>query len=263
MWVSLLLKLRHCSDTQKDATGFPKLFKQLRAYLPPNSELRSQVQAQERRLYALDIQKLVEKWRNEVIAHHTITGDFKIFRQSNSLSLDEIEPLIDELSKIPHSTEFSGGVDPSASKASRREDLPIEEPVCCGYSPAFHFHAALTGMLGPTLIGDQVIQMSQPCEKRLLTAAWMVKRFHHEQFPFDRMMGLIQQRAGHGHPRIFAHRIPARFLLVYPVPHALAIGRSSRSADVNRKATQPLAECKHAQAVALSCSVPQGVKLRA
>jgi hypothetical protein len=77
-------------------------------------------------------------------------------------------------------------------KASRREDLQIEEPVCGGSSPAFHFHAALTGMLGTTLIGDQVIQMGQPCEKRLLTAAWMVKRFHHEQFPFDSIMGLIQ-----------------------------------------------------------------------
>jgi hypothetical protein len=34
--------------------------------------------------------------------------------------------------KKAHSTEFSGGVDPSSSKASTREDLPIEEPVCCG-----------------------------------------------------------------------------------------------------------------------------------
>jgi hypothetical protein len=102
MWVSLLLKLRHCSDTQKTATGFPKLFKQLGAYLPPNSEFRSQVQAQERRLHGLDIQRRVEKWRNEVIAHHTITADFKIFRQSNPVSLDEIEPLVDELSQILH-----------------------------------------------------------------------------------------------------------------------------------------------------------------
>ena len=76
-------------------------------------------------------------------------------------------------------------------QASRREDLQIEEPVWCGYSPAFHFHAALTGMLSPTLIGDQVVQVGEPRQKRLLTAAWMVKRFHHEQFPVDGIMGLI------------------------------------------------------------------------
>jgi Sodium/hydrogen exchanger family len=33
MWNSLVLKLSHCSDTQKNATGFPKLFKQLRGFL--------------------------------------------------------------------------------------------------------------------------------------------------------------------------------------------------------------------------------------
>jgi hypothetical protein len=102
MWTALLLKLRHCSDTHKNVTGFPKLFKQLLAYLPSNSELRSQVQTQERRLHGLDIQRRVEKWRNEVIAHHTITGDFDIFRQMTPVSLDDIEPLIDELSKILH-----------------------------------------------------------------------------------------------------------------------------------------------------------------
>ena len=53
-------------------------------------------------------------------------------------------------------------------------------------------------MLGPALIGDQVVQVREPRQKRLLIAAWMVKRFHHEQLPVDGIMGLIEQGAGHG-----------------------------------------------------------------
>jgi hypothetical protein len=85
----------------------------------------------------------------------------------------------------PHSTTFSGGVRHRSSKASRGEDLDIEEPVRGGYSPAFHFHPTLTGMHGTTLIGDQVVQVREPRQKHLLTAAWMVKRFH-PQFQGDR-----------------------------------------------------------------------------
>src|SRR5712691_394848 len=55
---------------------------------------------------------------------------------------------------FPHSTRFSGKGYHRSSKASRREDLEVEEPVACGHCSSFHFHAALAGMLGPTLIGD-------------------------------------------------------------------------------------------------------------
>ena len=41
VWFELLLKLSHCSDEQKSAAGFPKLFKQLLTYLPEQSEFRS------------------------------------------------------------------------------------------------------------------------------------------------------------------------------------------------------------------------------
>ena len=47
---------------------------------------------------------------------------------------------------IPHSAKASGG-----------ENLDVKEPVSCGCAPAFHVHAALTGMLGATLIRDQVV----------------------------------------------------------------------------------------------------------
>src|SRR5215813_525709 len=78
---------------------------------------------------------------------------------------------------ISHSTQFSGGVCPHSSKAARGEDLQVEHPVWCGDVPAFHFHATLAGMLRPTLIGDQVIEVRQLCYKCLLSATEMVKAF--------------------------------------------------------------------------------------
>ena len=102
LWYALFLKLSHCSDSRKEATGFPKLFKQLRAYLPKRHELVAQVQAQERRLNGLDVQRKVENWRNQVIAHHTITGDFNTFYKENVVSLDEIERMINEMNESLH-----------------------------------------------------------------------------------------------------------------------------------------------------------------
>jgi len=69
--------------------------------------------------------------------------------------------------------------------------LQIEEPVACRYASAFHFHAALTGMLSPTLIRNQVVEVRESREKGLLTAVKMVKRFHHEQLPLDSVVGLV------------------------------------------------------------------------
>jgi hypothetical protein len=78
---------------------------------------------------------------------------------------------------VAHSTELCGGACHHVPKASRGEDLHIEEPVRGGYSPAFHCHPALTGMLDPTLIGYQVVQVREPRQQRLLTAVWMVAPF--------------------------------------------------------------------------------------
>ena len=60
----------------------------------------------------------------------------------------------------------------------------MEHPVWCGYVPAFDVHATLAGMLSPMLTGDQVVEVRESGEKRLLTAVWMVKRFHHKEFRF-------------------------------------------------------------------------------
>src|SRR5687768_8651328 len=45
------------------------------------------------------------------------------------------------------STEFSGGVCYRLSKASRREDLQVEQPVACWDFSSFDFHPTLSGML--------------------------------------------------------------------------------------------------------------------
>jgi hypothetical protein len=100
--------------------------------------------------------------------------------------------------KIPHSIGFSGGVCHRSLKASGREDWEIEQLVSCRDFASFDFHTTLTGMLGATLVGDQVVQVCQPSQKRLLAPVGMMERFHHKEFPVDGVMGLIQQRAGHG-----------------------------------------------------------------
>src|SRR5262245_30473081 len=70
--------------------------------------------------------------------------------------------------KISHSTQFSGGVCYRLSKASRREDLQVEEPVACWDCASFDFHPTLPGMLSAPLVGHQVVQMGQPAQKHLL-----------------------------------------------------------------------------------------------
>ncbi len=58
-----------------------------------------------------------------------------------------------------HSIEFSGGVGHCSSKASRREDLEIEQPVACWDCASFHFHPTLATILGAPLIRYQVVEV--------------------------------------------------------------------------------------------------------
>src|SRR5215831_1912479 len=127
---------------------------------------------------------------------------------------------------FPHSTQFSGKEYHRSPKASRREDLQVEEPVACWDCSSFDFHTTLAGMLSTPLVGHEVVQMGEPSQKRLLAAFGMMEALHHEQFPVDGVMGLIQQSTGHRHLRVGEHGIPACFLLLNPAPHALTIGCS-------------------------------------
>ena len=72
-------------------------------------------------------------------------------------------------------------------KASGREDLEIEQPVACRDGASLHFHPPLAGMLGTTLVGDQVVQMCQPSQKRLLVPVGMMERLYHGELPLNAM----------------------------------------------------------------------------
>ena len=140
--------------------------------------------------------------------------------------------------------------------------MEVEEPVSGRDAAAFDFHATLTRVLGPTLIRDQIIEVRQPDQKRLLAARGMMEPLHGGQLPLDRVMRLIQECARRGHLRVGEHRIPPGFLLLAPAPDALAIDHPRRVGDAVGKVASPLAERKHAQAFALSRPVQQGVELR-
>jgi hypothetical protein len=102
--------------------------------------------------------------------------------------------------------------------------LQIKHPVWCGYLPAFHFHATLARVLGPTLIRHQVVQVCQPCEKRLLAPFGMMEPVHREQLALESLVGLIEQGAGDRHLRVFEHRIPPCSLLLEAAPDMLPVG---------------------------------------
>src|SRR5215813_2066625 len=97
--------------------------------------------------------------------------------------------------EIAHSTELRGGTCYRSAKAPGGEDLQVEEPVSGWDCASFHFHATVAGMLGPTLIRDEVVQVGEPGEKRLLASTGMMESLHCEQFALDSIMGLIQQGA--------------------------------------------------------------------
>ena len=108
MWDALFLKLSHCSDDSKKgrAMGFPKLFKQLRAYKPNDPILHATVKKQEGVLRCLSAKRKVEKWRDEVLAHHTQAATSSDFYQQNKCTLEEVEKLVAKYQRILHAFTF-------------------------------------------------------------------------------------------------------------------------------------------------------------
>ena len=141
--------------------------------------------------------------------------------------------------------------------------MQIKELVYGGDPSAFDFHATLPGVLGTTLIRDEVVQMREPREKCLLVATGMMEPLHGEELPLDGVVGLIQERAGHGHLGIFQDGIPAHLLLLKPAPHPRSVGRPCRGGNVIGKVAEPLPQGKYPQALALACPVEQRVELGA
>jgi hypothetical protein len=118
-------------------------------------------------------------------------------------------------------------------------------------------------MLRSTLRGDQGVEVREPGEKRLLTAVGMVQGFHHDQLPLDGVVGLVSQRAGHGHLGLCEHGILARFLGLELAPDPLPVGGSGRGGDGSDKVAEPLPQRQHPQVLAPPDTVPQGVALHA
>jgi hypothetical protein len=151
----------------------------------------------------------------------------------------------------------------ASSKASRGEDLEIEQPVPGRHCASCHFPPPLAGVLGPTLRRDQVVEVCPSRQKRLLAPVWMMEPLHGEPCPLAGMMGLLQARTGHRPLGGCKDRRPGGFLVLQPASPPLAIGGSSRMRDMVRKAPPLLAARKPAPASSLSCLGQQGVQRRA
>jgi hypothetical protein len=130
---------------------------------------------------------------------------------------------------IPHSAKASGG-----------ENLDVKEPVVCWYSPAFHLHPTLPSMLSATLIGDQIIEVRQPCQKHLLAPFGMMEALHREQFPLEGVMRLIEQGTGRRHLGICEDGIPAYLFVLEPAPDPLPVGHPCCGGNVVGKVTESL-----------------------
>jgi hypothetical protein len=110
-----------------------------------------------------------------------------------------------------------------SSKATRGEDLQVEYPICAGSTSALDFHPTWTSVLGSTVIRDQVRQGRQSGQQCLLPPFGRMEALHHAQLPLDGVVGLIQERAGHGYTRIVKPRIPPRLLGPAPAPDTCAV----------------------------------------
>lgn len=102
IWDTLFMKLHHCVDVRREAIGFPKLFKQMRAYLASDKNLMSKINQDEKKIKVTQTQKKIVNWRHHVVAHYTVkdSHDFAAFYANNVCNLDEIENLISEYQNI-------------------------------------------------------------------------------------------------------------------------------------------------------------------
>jgi len=66
----------------------------------------------------------------------------------------------------------------------------LDKP-CHALLDAGHFHPTVAGMLGATLIRDEVGQVGEPGQKRLLAATWVMDPLQRDQVPLHGVMRLI------------------------------------------------------------------------
>jgi len=114
-------------------------------------------------------------------------------------------------------------------------------------------------MLGPALIRSQVVEVRYPREKRLWAAPWMMKPFHHAALSVHRVVRLIQERARHGHRWGFEPRLPARFFVLKPRAHTVAVGLPCGVGDMSGTVASPLAQGPHPHTLPRSPPGPSGM----
>lgn len=97
---ALFVKLYHFLDSTRRTCGLPALFKILRRYCQDDIALMTQVKQDMSRIKAEANFDRVKNWRNEVVAHLTISHRESSFFSDNKLHLAEIEKLIQFLEDL-------------------------------------------------------------------------------------------------------------------------------------------------------------------
>lgn len=76
-----------------------------------------------------------------------------------------------------------------SAQASRGEDGALEPPVACGDCATLHCHPPWASRLGATLLREQVVELREAGEKRLLAAWRMVAAWQHARLPLAGVVG--------------------------------------------------------------------------
>lgn len=118
----------------------------------------------------------------------------------------------------------------------------MEEPSACGQAPPLPCHTTGAGMLGPALLRSQVVEVRSPRETRVWAAPWMRNPVPHAALAVHRVGRVIQERARHGPRWGVEPRLPARFFVLTPRAHPVAVGLPGGVGDMSGTVASPLAQ---------------------
>lgn len=96
----LFIKINHFIDSTKGACGLPSLFKMLRRYAPREKSLLEQIKKDEKYLKRKAALDKINKWRNQISAHLTLSNNNPEFFDQNRIQLKQIESVIIRLEQI-------------------------------------------------------------------------------------------------------------------------------------------------------------------
>ena len=125
-------------------------------------------------------------------------------------------------------------------KPATGQDLEIEKPIACRHLPTLDFHSTFAAVNRPPLIRNQVRQNRKTIEENSLATGFVMKALHHEQFPVDGIMKLIDLSRGFGNVAIRKQNMPPRLFPLYPFPHPLSIVFSCQAFNLLDESSQSL-----------------------